>query len=146
MIEYAYKGRTYVVTRSPIGWCLEVAGGCYSIGDDPDNVRGFFRERLRSVASDPRPSLLASRRYPLIIQIGRILVRARVGFVPRGKGAKTYVNPATGERVATLKQDPWWWFEATGREPSPFGSASSEQTIADVTDLATLWLRASAGD
>lgn len=155
-LSITYRDERFVVVPKPqlaiagvIPWCVRVAGGWYQVATDPaaaiDGLPRFIRERLRPNWSSRAPFLLAGRKTPLIFKIGGAVIRAYASFVPRGRGATTYVNPATGDRVATTR-GPVWVFETEGR---PFSwtdagalrsSASSEQTIADVVDLAKMWL------
>lgn len=139
-----FRDREYGITQLGEAWVIEVDGGKYFLtADDGEHAdraaRRFIDARMRN--SDHRPALLASQRYPLLMSIDGRLVRAWPSFVPRGTGASSYINPATGERVATVKDAVYWILAARGRETSPAGSVTTEQAIEDIEDLARIWLR-----
>lgn len=146
-----YRDRTYdIVARTELAtagvapWCLEVNGGWYCITADERwlerDARRFVREQLTN-NHERTPGLTASKRFPLLLSINRIVVKAWPAFIARNRGAATYVNPATGDRVAAVKDQIYWTFESTGRPATAFGTMSGEQSIDDVRDLATIWLR-----
>lgn len=143
-VKYAVHPRPDLAIAGKTPWCIVVGGGTYQVSDHADwaiaGARRFSRERL---GNNPEltPGLTASERFPLLLSIDRTVVRAWPAFELRGRGAKTYETPATGERVATLKRWPSWIFETEHRPASAFGTMTGEQTIADVIDLATLWLK-----
>lgn len=139
-----FKGTEYSIEQRAGAWAIGVEGGWYFLsGGDPDRAADrFIDARLRNAATPRRPGFLASQRYPLMLSIDGVTVRAWPAEVPRGKGAKTYMNPATGDRVATVKQEPVWMFAIAGRM-SAGGTATAEQTLDDVSDLAKVWLRTS---
>lgn len=95
-------------------WCIRIGGGWYQISlarriDARAAALKFHRERMRNIP-DPRPAFVASRQYPLLLVVDDVPVRVWPEFVARGRGAKTYVNPLTGDRVATTR-GPMWMFE-----------------------------------
>ncbi len=154
-LSVRHKGERFSIAARPelaIGdrtpWCIRVAGAWYRVtvdaGEASDAASRYLLDRIRSSSTPRRPFYLSSRRYPLLFRLKTVAIAAWPQHVPRGKGATTYINPATGERVATVKQDPWWWFESAGRDPSPCGSAFGEQSLANVVDQAKLWLRSQA--
>jgi hypothetical protein len=147
-LRISYKGREYVIEpRHDVNgapWAIHVAGGWYflTLNDDPDRAADrFLLDRLRNTARPQLPGFLASAHHPLLLTVDGVAVRAWPAEVPRGHGASTYENPATGDRVATTKRDPYWMFAAPGRPSSPGGTAFPEQTVDDVGDLARIWLR-----
>lgn len=137
-----FRDETFAVVRKDRAWRIAVDGAEYFLttDGDPDRAAGaFLLDRMRNVAVGRPPALLASKRYPLMLRIDAIHVRAWPGFVPRGSGTKTYVQPALNERVATTR-GPLWIFAAEGYETAAGGEVSTEQNIGDVAALAREWL------
>lgn len=140
-----FRDQLYWMTQVGEAWCIEVAGGQYFLtaGNDPTlTARQFLRDKMRNTVPD-RPSLVASERYPLILDIDGVIVRAWPVLVPRRREdwSKTYENPRTGERVLATEDRPEWKFAARGRKSSTCGTTTPWQTLDDVTDLAKIWLR-----
>jgi hypothetical protein len=142
-----HRDVAYPLVRQSAAWVIQIAGAEYFLtaGNDPTlTARQFLRDRMRDVSGVDlhRPSLIASQRYPLILSIDGIIVRAWPAFIPRDRPgwSTTYVNPATGHRVLAT-DGPVWMFAARGLESSPGGTTYYEQTVADVIDLAKIWLR-----
>ncbi len=136
MRTVTWRGETFRIRRDSI----EIAGVRYSLPAYPDEPGRFFLDRGATAIRSGRPQLIASSKYPLLLTVDRVAVQAYPGFIPRGKGAKTYVNPKTGDRVATTK-GPMWIFRSARRPASACGTTDPEQTLADVVDLAKIWLR-----
>lgn len=149
-IPISYKGAEYFIRQRGEAWVIDVAGGEYflTLNDDPTRAaRTFFHDRMRNVAGEElrHPSLIASQRYPLMLSVDEVPVRAWPAFVPRGRGAKTYENQLTGERVLAVKEQLAWTFAAPGRPISLGGTTNYQQTVDDVVDMAKVWLRATDG-
>lgn len=142
-LKVEFRGEEFILTRrADLGvWTIDVRGAHYVLGEDPDGVGRFLLHGLRPASDSLAPAMIASRHYPLLLSIDTTHVRAWPGFLPRGRGAPTYINPATGDRVATLYDHPVWMFSAAGRDASACGTATPEQTVDDVADLARVWLR-----
>lgn len=126
---------------------ITVAGAEYFLtaNDDPDRAADRFLLNNMRNADPEHPSLVASQKHPLMISVDGVIVRAWPAFIPRDRGAKTYVNQATGDRVAAVKDQPVWMFAGPGRPPTPGGTTFYEQTVDDVIDLAKVWLRSADG-
>lgn len=142
-LTFRHNERDFTVAQVGEAWAIDVAGGWYflSAGTDPDRTaRRFLRDRMRNVGALELPGFIASERYPLLVTVDGVVVRAWPAFVPRGTGSPTYTNPATGDRVAAVK-GPMWMFAARGREAGQSGTVTAEQTVDDVEDLAKVWLR-----
>lgn len=107
-------------------WCLEVDGAWYQLTNDATDVgqlaRDFLRVGLRSELTPRTPLFLATTRYPLLLVIDGVAVRGWPARVDENRW-------------------PVWLFEAAGRPRSECGSITAEMTLADVEDLAKLWLR-----
>jgi hypothetical protein len=141
-MKYTFRERAFRVSvrPDPTGEakhgivCMEVGSSWYqlSAGDVDSVATSFLKERVRNVFEPFPPSLVASPKYPLLLHVDGILVRAWPAFIPRGKGASTYIDPRTGDRVATVKDRPYWMFEAPGRAASACGSTTPYQMEADV--------------
>lgn len=143
-----FQGREYPVAQHPelaidgvTPWCVEIEGAYYRVGNAGPDARRFARERLRNHgAYPPPPSYVAGKRYPLMFVADGAIVRAWPAFVPRNRGAKTYVSPASGDRVATVK-GPMWLFAFGDAEPLGGGTATLQQTLTDVREMAIVALR-----
>jgi hypothetical protein len=141
-----YRDHAFAIVQQGEAWVIQVGGAEYflTLNDDPDRATDrFLLDRLRGLtaADYDHPSLIASERHPMMLMVDGIQVRAWPALVPRGRGARTYQNPATGDRVATTR-GPVWMFAAKGRAPSEGGTTNYQQTVDDVVDMAKLWLRA----
>jgi hypothetical protein len=137
-----YRGVEYAIEQRGEAWAILIGGAAYFLTTgDPDGAAvRFLRARMTNVPDPQRPAFIASLRYPLLLDVDGVQVRAWPALIPRGTGATTYINPATGDRVATTKDAPYWMLAARGRDTAPVGSATAEQTVADVEDLAKIWL------
>lgn len=148
----AYRGHDYPIAqrsefwdasgRAP--WAIAVGDTWYQLGFEATAIDRHAREflRARNPVAPETPPFLARPRYPVLVLISGIAIRGYPLFVPRGKGAKTFLHPTLGRRVGT-ERGPMWMFETNGRPASECGTVTAEQTIADVLDLATVWLRSS---
>lgn len=131
----------FLLAGRPV-WSIEISGAWYQLGPQLGyDSHQFFRTRMRSKYVTRTPAWLASRKYPLLLLINGVAIRAWSQFVARGTGASTYVHPLLNQRVGTVKPDPAWMFESAARPASACGSKTPEQTLDDVVDLATIWLR-----
>lgn len=137
-----YKGVGYAIEQRGEAWAIRIGAGAYFLtaGDPPDDAAGkFLRARMRNTPDPERPAFIASQRYPLMLHIDRWHVRAWPAFVPRARGASTYVQPRLNQRVAATK-GPVWMFATRGIETSAGGEANPEQDVGDVAALARAWL------
>lgn len=111
-----------------IPWCLDLGGATYQVATDEvyaaRGARDFLKVGIRSALTPRTPNFMASTRYPLLLSIDGVAVR---GW------------------PATVDENRWpvWLFESTGRPPTECGTITAEQTLADVEDLAKIWLRSS---
>lgn len=143
-----HRDREFGITQRGEAWVITVADAEYFLTAADEYQRPanqFLREQLRSLGESElrHPSLIASQRFPLLIVVDRVLIRAWPAFVDRGRGAKTYVNQGTGERVGATR-GPVWMFAARKRPASPGGTTNYQHTLEDVVDMAKVWLRADA--
>jgi hypothetical protein len=148
-----FRDRDFGITQLGEAWVMTVDGGQYflTFNDPPDEAADkFLLDRLYSLSPEDyvKPGLVASQRHPLVFTIENRIVRAWPAFVPRSHPtwAKTYINPATGQRVRAMKEHIYWMFATRGRTPEACGTVSTEQRIADVLDLAQLWLKTPIAD
>lgn len=77
-----FRDQDYRVARHGDAWAIEVAGGWYFLtaNDDPDRgADRFIDARLRNSAIPRLPGFLASARYPLLLTIDDVQVRAMAG-------------------------------------------------------------------
>jgi hypothetical protein len=137
--------REFPVTQRGEAWVITIAGAEYFLTAAVTYGRSlnlFCRERLRGLGDDElrHPSLIASPRFPILITVDRVLVRAWPALVERGTGSKTYANQATGDRELATR-GPVWMFSAPKRPSTEGGTTNYQQTIDDVADMAKLWLR-----
>jgi hypothetical protein len=131
------QGRVPIAIEVGDDWYLL----CFDSWELDDRVVEFLTGR--NPVSPLRPAFLASARFPLLLSIDGVTVRAYPLWVARDRGAKTFWHPKLQRRVGTEK-GPMWVFESNARPPSECGSVTAEQTAADVADLATVWLRSAA--
>lgn len=111
-------------------WCILVDDAWYQLGADARDVvrdaKDFLRVGIRSEITPRTPVFLASTRYPLLLSIDGVAVR---GWPVRVDDARW----------------PVWMFEGALRPRTECGTITAEQTLADVEDLAKLWLRTPRG-
>lgn len=141
-MKVRFREQDYRVAHLGEAWAIEVANAWYflSAGGVPDRAVDLFLEaRVRPANVPKRPAFMASEQYPLLLKIDAELVRAWPAFAPRGTGAKTYIQPALGERVATTR-GPVWMFAARGKKMSEGGDVTPGQDVGDVAALARAWL------
>lgn len=148
-MHITFRGENFPVRREAalavngvIPWCIVVDGAHYQVSVDATDAdtgaTRFVRYSLRNPGRRT-PTFLASRRYPLLLLIDGVAVRAWPQFVPRGTGAKTFMHPTLNRRVAT-ERGPVWIFESTGHSATEGGAASASQKLHDVRALAAVWL------
>lgn len=150
MFRFTHKDKTYRIHAYPelsignvIPWCIQVGDGLYQVSTAADWATADGKRFVKDKVATNwmlTPGLTASKRFPLLLSIDRIAVRAWPEFLPRGTGAKTFENQKTGLREITTKRWPSWMFETEKRPASPFGTMTGEQTVADIIDLAKAWL------
>lgn len=127
-IDYAVVPRPDLAIAGVIPWCLELDGAMYQVATDETHAargaRDFLHIGIRSALTPRTPNFLANTRYPLLLSIDGVAVR---GW------------------PVTVDENRWpvWLFESTGCARSECGTITAEQTLADVEDLAKLWLRTS---
>jgi hypothetical protein len=138
------NGVEYALYQLGEAWVFEVEGARYFLtaGDDPMRQARVFAGRIpRNSLWEKTPPVLASERFPLILSIDTVIVRAWPKTVARDEPAKTFEHPYWRHRVAAVKPDAVWMFAARGRVASACGTVAGQQTLDDVTDLAKIWLR-----
>lgn len=134
----SYRGEPFTVSRKPtlaidgkVPWCVDVAGAWYQLGFDAaeaaDDARRFFRVSMRSKLTRRTPVWLATHRYPLLLSVDGVAVRAYPFHV-------------------AVDRWPVWIFESPGRTPSDCGTIAAEQSLDDVIDLAKIWIRSDPPD
>lgn len=134
----------YAIYQKGEAWVIEVEGAAYFLtaGDDPiRQARRFLGKLPRNSLWSHGPATLASEFFPVILSIDGVIVRAWPALVPRDDPPKTFEHDYWNQRVTAVKKDPVWMFATRGRRPTEGGTAHSQQTIDDVTDMAKVWLR-----
>lgn len=141
-----HRGTEYAVFQRGEAWVIEVEGAAYFLtaGDDPMRQARVFVGRIpKNPLWEKTPPILASERFPVVLSIDGIIVRAWPKAIARDEPAKTFEHPYWHHRVTAVKPEAVWMFAARGRPSSACGTVTSQQTIDDVVDLAKIWLRSS---
>jgi hypothetical protein len=144
-LNVTYRGTAYPLYQRGEAWVIEVERATYFLtaGNDPTvQARRWLGKLPRNSIWPHTPAVLASEGSPLVLEVDGTIVRAWPTQLPRDNPPKTYEHPYRApHRVIAVHEQPVWMFAARGRESSPGGNASSDQTVADVQQLAEAWLR-----
>lgn len=143
-LEITHRGSSYPIYQLGEAWVIEVERATYFLtaGIDPMRQARVFVGRIPVNSIWERgPGILASERFPLVVSINGLIIRAWPKVVTRDDPPRTFFHPHWAHRVAATKDESAWVFSSIGRPTSAAGTATAQQTINDLTDMATIWLR-----